>query len=63
MFAGFINKRLYEWAEEYKKNDESQAGFRRGYSAVDSIFCFQAMIQKYLSKNVLETFICSTTKN
>ena len=50
IFAGVINKRLYEWAEEYEKIDESQAGFRRGYSAIDNIFCLQAMIQKYLSK-------------
>jgi len=41
---------LYDWAEENNKIDESQAGFRKGYSAVDNIFCFQEMVQKYLSK-------------
>ena len=50
IFSGIINKRLYDWAEENNKIDESQAGFRKGYSAVDNIFCLQAMVQKYLSK-------------
>jgi len=49
--SGIINKRLYDWAEDNHKIDESQYGFRRGYSAVDNnIFCLQAMVQKYLSK-------------
>ena len=50
IFSGVINKRLYEWAENNHKIDECQAGFRHGYSAVDNVFCLQAMIQKYLSK-------------
>ena len=28
IFSGIINKRLYDWAEENNKIDESQAGFR-----------------------------------
>ena len=28
--------------------DEAQAGFRKGYSIVDNLFCLQAMAQKYL---------------
>lgn len=50
IFSGIINKRLYEWAEENNKIDESQSGFRSGYSAIDNVFCLQAMVQKYLSK-------------
>jgi len=51
IFSGTINKRLYDWAEKNNKIDESQVGFRKGYSAVDNIFCLQAMVQKFLSKN------------
>ena len=50
IFAGILNKRLYEWAEGNNKFDESQAGFRAGYSAIDNVFCLQAMAKKYLSK-------------
>jgi hypothetical protein len=34
IFSGIINKRLYDWAEDNAKTNESQAGFRKGYSAV-----------------------------
>ena len=37
VFSDVINKRLYSWAEEFGKIDESQAGFRQGYSAVDKL--------------------------
>ena len=30
--------RIYNWAERESKIDEAQAGFRKGYSAVDNIF-------------------------
>ena len=30
--------------------DESQAGFRRGYSPTDNIFTLMSMVQKYLRK-------------
>jgi len=50
IFSGAINKRLYDWAEDNGKIDESQSGFRKGYSSVDNIFCLQAMVQKYTSK-------------
>ena len=51
IFSGVIDQRLYDWAEENNKIDESQAGFRHGYSEIDNIFCLQAMIQKYLTKS------------
>jgi hypothetical protein len=44
IFAGVINKRFYVLTERYSKIDESQAGFRSGYSADDYIFCLQAMM-------------------
>ena len=36
--------------KKINKIDESQAGFRSGYSTVDNIFTLQSLIQKYLSK-------------
>ncbi len=50
IFSRLIKTRLYNWAENHNKLNESQAGFRQGYSTVDNIFCLQAMAQKYLSK-------------
>ena len=50
IFSNIIYDRLYVWAEEFNKIDESQAGFRSGYSTVDNIFTLQSLIQKYLSK-------------
>lgn len=38
------------WCDENRIIDESQAGFRPGYSTVDNIFNLQAMIQKYTTK-------------
>ena len=51
IFSHIMNNRLYSWAEDNNKIDESQSGFRRGYSAIDNIFCLQAITQKYLSRN------------
>ena len=45
-----MNARLYSWAEENNKIDEAQSGFRHGYSAIDNIFCLNAMVQTYLSR-------------
>jgi len=45
-----LSTRLTKWAEETNLIDESQAGFRQGYSTVDNIFNLQSVIQKYLSK-------------
>ena len=38
IFSSILNKRLYAWVEENEKLDESQAGFRAGYSAIDNYF-------------------------
>ena len=48
IFTGILTSRLQIWAEEKEVIDESQAGFRKGYSAIDNVFSLQALIQKYL---------------
>ena len=50
IFSHIATTRIYNWAERESKIDEAQAGFRKGYSAVDNIFSLQSMAQKYLSK-------------
>ena len=50
ILTGILYDRLYTWAEENSKIDESQAGFRKGYSTIDNIFTLMSMRQKYLSK-------------
>ena len=50
IFSNIIYARLYKWAEKFNKIDESQAGFRNGYSTSDNIFILQSMVQKYISK-------------
>ncbi len=45
-----MNRRLTKWANDHNKIDESQAGFRAGYSTIDNMFTLQALVQKYLSK-------------
>lgn len=50
VFSSILNKRLYSWVEDNEKLDESQAGFRAGYSTIDNIFSLSAVVQKYLSK-------------
>ncbi len=61
IFTGIINKRLYEGAETNHKIDESQSGFRTGYSAIDNIFCLQAIVQKYLSKKEVDCTVYTLT--
>ena len=39
-----VQSLMYNWAKENNKIDESQAGFRKGYPAVDNIFCLQAIV-------------------
>ena len=42
--------RLASWADLNDVIDESQAGFRKGYSTIDNIFSLQALVQKYLCR-------------
>ena len=46
IFGNIVNSRLCTWAEEFGKLDESQSGFRKGYSTIDNIFVLQSMVQK-----------------
>ncbi len=50
IFSSIITDRINEWAEKNTIIEESQSGFRSGYSVVDNLFCLQSMIQKYTSK-------------
>ena len=50
IFMNILNCRLSRWCEENTILDESQAGFREGYSTIDNIFILTALAQKYLSK-------------
>ena len=46
--------RLTDWAETNNVLDESQAGFRKGYSTMDNVFslqALQALVQKYLCRD------------
>ena len=50
IFVNILTIRLTTWCDNYNVIDESQAGFRKGYSTTDNIFCLMSLIQKYLSK-------------
>ena len=50
IFSSIINDRISLWAEEHEIIDESQAGFRAGYSVFDNLFSLQSMVQKYITK-------------
>jgi hypothetical protein len=50
IFSNIIYDRLFNLAENFDKIDESQAGFRAGYSTIDNIFILQSIVQKYISK-------------
>jgi len=51
IFVYILNVRLQNFCDENMLIDESQAGFRKGYSTIDNIFTLSALIQKYLSKS------------
>jgi len=50
VFMKVLSNRQTFWAETFEVVDESQVGFRAGYSTVDNIFNLNAIIQKYLLK-------------
>ena len=50
IFTLVLTSRLTQWCEEKNIIDESQAGFRHGYSTIDNIFTLQCIAQKYLSR-------------
>ena len=58
VFSQIINKRLSTWAAENNKIDETQSGFRAGYSTVDNIFVLYAIVQKYLLRRSGKVYVC-----
>ena len=48
VFTSILNERIHTWADTNHMIDE--AGFRKGFSTIDNLFCLQSMAQKYLSK-------------
>ena len=50
IFSDIIYYKLCNWSEMYNRVDETQAGFRSGYSTTDNVFSLQSLIQKYISK-------------
>lgn len=50
LYSSVINSRLNSFCDETDCIPEAQAGFRKGYSTIDNIFCLQSLVQKYLTK-------------
>ena len=50
IFSSILNKHLYAWVEDNEKFDESLAGFRAGYFAIENIFSLSFVIKKCLSR-------------
>lgn len=59
IFAGILLQRLTGWCNIYYKLSEAQAGFRKGYSTVDSIFVLKNIIKLNMQrgKKVYALFI------
>ena len=50
IFMKILSNRLTFWTESHSVIDESQAGFRAGYSTIDNMFNLHAVVQKYLTR-------------
>ena len=59
MYSCILNKRLTVWLEDDRLINETQAGFRQGYSTIDQGFTLLALKQKQLLTHakVYVTFI------
>ena len=44
LLTSIINDRLQNFSEKYEQINECQAGFRRGFSAIDNIFVLNTLI-------------------
>ena len=51
VYTAIINERLNSFANSIELITKSQAGFRKGYSTVDNIFCLYSLIQLYFLSN------------
>ena len=64
IFSNIVNDRIYNSADTFNLIDESQAGFRHGYSVTDNLFTLQSIIQKYICKpgsrfyDLIYTYVC-----
>lgn len=56
IFVGILNNRLQEWVDVNGKLNECQAGFRKGYSTVDNIFCFECLVRLKWKENVKKVY-------
>jgi len=50
IFTYILHERLVAWVDRNSLLSEFQAGFRKGYSTVDNIFCLNSISQHYLLK-------------
>ena len=48
LYSYILNKRFNQWIEDNKMLNESQAGFRQGYSTSDHVSTLLALVQKQL---------------
>ena len=51
VYTAILNERLNLFADSIELITKSQAGFRKGYSTIDNIFCLYSLIQMYLLSN------------
>ena len=63
LFMEILTIRLTDWAETNNVLDESQAGFRKGYSTMDNVFSLQALVQKYFVGTGADFIAFSLTSN
>ena len=50
IFTCIIYTRLEKWVERNSLLSECQAGFRKGYSTIDNIFCLTSVAKSYLAR-------------
>ena len=51
VYTAILNERLNNFADGIELITKAQAGFRKGYSTIDNIFCLYSLIQIYLMSN------------
>ena len=58
IFTRILNKRLAEWVQRNNLLSDCQAGFRKGYSAIDNIFILDTLVQERLQKKGCALYCC-----